>query len=168
MKNGKSLIQNAKTLGQQYEDGQLNEGDKWFMDEARVGKNRRLLKDFLEMATKNADTGSASICFLISLTQLSDKGGKFQLKLLSSGETLVDDFSAPKKIWKLKYPTQPLCFIMFVAHQHIQPRDQGHLHLTGPRGPPIIIEPPLFKKPRPFHPKIPVAKQTLNKSKVSP
>ena len=71
------------------------------MDPARVGKNRRLLKDFLEMATKNADTGSASICFLISLTQLSDKGGKFQLKLLSSGDTLVDGFSAPKKIWKL-------------------------------------------------------------------
>ena len=72
------------------------------MDEARVGKNRRLLKDFLEMATKNADTGSASICFLISLTQLSsEEGGNFKLKLLSSGETLVDDFSAPKKIWKL-------------------------------------------------------------------
>ena len=73
------------------------------MDEARVGKNRRLLKDFLEMATKNADTGSASICFLISLTQLSsEEGGNFKLKLLSSGETLVDDFSAPKKIWKLE------------------------------------------------------------------
>ena len=71
------------------------------MDPARVGKNRRLLKDFLEMATKNAATGSASICFLISLTQLSDEGGNFQLKLLSSGDTLVDDFSAPKKIWKL-------------------------------------------------------------------
>jgi hypothetical protein len=98
-----TIIQNAKTLGQQYEDGQLNEGDKWFMDEARVGKNRRLLKDFLEMATKNADTGSASICFLISLTQLSsEEGGNFKLKLLSSGETLVDDFSAPKKIWKLE------------------------------------------------------------------
>ena len=67
-----------------------------------MGKNRRLLKDFLEMATKNADTGSASICFLISLTQLSsEEGGNFKLKLLSSGETLVDDFSAPKKIWKL-------------------------------------------------------------------
>ena len=72
------------------------------MDPARVGKNRRLLKDFLEMATKNAATGSASICFLISLTQLSDKGGNFQMKLLSSGDTLVDDFSAPKKIWKLE------------------------------------------------------------------
>ena len=98
-----TIIQNAKTLGQQYEDGELKEDDKWFMDEARVGKNRRLLKDFLEMATKNADTGSASICFLISLTQLSSsEGGNFKLKLLSSGETLVDDFSAPKKIWKLE------------------------------------------------------------------
>jgi hypothetical protein len=92
----------AKTLGQQYEDGQLNEGNKWFMDETRVGQNRRLLKDFLEMATKNADTGSASICFLISLTQLSSEGGNFKLKLLSSGDTIVDDFSAPKKIWKLE------------------------------------------------------------------
>jgi hypothetical protein len=73
------------------------------MDEDRVGKNRPLLKDFVEMATKNADTGSASICFLISLTQLSSsEEGKFKLKLLSSGETLVDDFSAPKKIWKLE------------------------------------------------------------------
>ena len=98
-----TIIQNAKTLGQQYEDGELKEDDKWFMDEARVGKNRRLLKDFLELAIKNSDTGSASICFLISLTQLSsEEGGNFKLKLLSSGETLVDDFSAPKKIWKLE------------------------------------------------------------------
>ena len=54
------------TLGDMYENGTLDESDKWFMDEEQFGANRPLLQDFIDLANKNEEDDSASICFLIS------------------------------------------------------------------------------------------------------
>ena len=98
------LPTDIEQLGDMFENGTLNEGDKWFKNEDQVGENRPLMDDFIQLAIKNQDEGSASICFLISLNQIGDSGsdGKaFQLKLLKNGKSIVDDFHAPKKIWNM-------------------------------------------------------------------
>ena len=56
-------------LGDLYESNKLDESIKWFMDEEKVGHNRPLMNDFIELAKKNEETHGASICFLISLNQ---------------------------------------------------------------------------------------------------
>ena len=56
-------------LGDLYESNKLDESIKWFMDEEKVGHNRPLMNDFIELAKKNEETQGASICFLISLNQ---------------------------------------------------------------------------------------------------
>ena len=95
------IPQNITNLGDMYESGSLNEGSKWFMDEGQVGENRPLLYDFIQLAKKNEDAGSASICFLISLNQIGESQKAFQLKLLKSGTTIVEGFRAPQKIRKM-------------------------------------------------------------------
>ena len=96
------LPYNNTVLGDLYDSGDLDESDKWFMDETQVGLNQPLLNDFLELAVKNFEDSSASICFLISLNEYGDSTDSFQLKLLKGGETMIDDFEAPPKVWKLE------------------------------------------------------------------
>ena len=60
------------------------------------------MDDFIELAVKNAETGSASICFLISLNEYGESDDAFQLKLLKGGTIIVDGFEAPEKIWKVE------------------------------------------------------------------
>ena len=99
------LPTNTTHLGEMFEAKTLDETDKWFMNEDEVGDNRPLMNDFIQLAIKNQEEGSASICFLISVNQIGDSGenGKaFQLKLLKNGKTIVDGFRAPQKIWKME------------------------------------------------------------------
>ena len=53
------------------ENKTLDESGKWFNDELQVGKNRPLIRDFVELAKQNED-GYASICFLISLNRYNE------------------------------------------------------------------------------------------------
>ena len=96
------LPYNNTVLGDLYDSGDLDESNKWFMDETQVGLNQPLLNDFIKLAVKNFEDSSASICFLISLNEYGDSTDSFQLKLLKGGETMIDDFEAPPKIWKLE------------------------------------------------------------------
>ena len=96
------LPENATILGEMYENGTLDESDKWFMDEVQVGLNRPLMYDFIELSNKNAEEGSASICFLISLNEYGESANAFQLKLLKGGSTIIEGFQAPEKIWKIE------------------------------------------------------------------
>ena len=96
------LPKNISALGDEYEAETLDESGKWFMDEEQVGANRPLMDDFIELAAKNADSGSASICFLITLNEYGESADAFQLKLLKGGETIIDGFEAPAKIWKME------------------------------------------------------------------
>ena len=90
------------TLGDMYENGTLDESDKWFMDEEQFGANRPLLQDFIDLANKNEEDDSASICFLISLNEIGESENSFQLKLLKAGVTIVEGFQAPETIWKME------------------------------------------------------------------
>ena len=98
------LPQNDTILGDQYEAGTLDESVKWFMDEEEVGLNQPLLDDFIELAVQNAASGSASICFLISLNEYGESGTdtSFQLKLLKGGSTIAEEFLAPQTIWNVE------------------------------------------------------------------
>ena len=98
------LPQNDTILGDQYEAGTLDESVKWFMDEEEVGLNQPLLDDFIELAVQNAASGSASICFLISLNEYGESGTNtsFQLKLLKGGSTIAEEFLAPQTIWNVE------------------------------------------------------------------
>ena len=97
------LPKNTAELGEMYENGTLNETGEWFMEKKQVGENRPLLHDFSQLAQKNKEEGSASICFLISLDQIKDQSEKaFQLKLLKNGVTIIKGFRAPQKIWNMK------------------------------------------------------------------
>ena len=98
----KILPKDISKLGDMYEKGNLDEGDKWFMKEDQVGENRPLLHGFSQLAQKNEEEGSASICFLISLTEIvGDDTKAFQLKLLKNGGTIIEGFHAPQKIQKM-------------------------------------------------------------------
>ena len=91
------------TFGNEFENkGMINEEDKWFMDEAKLGDNRFLMKDFLELSGTNVKNQFASVCFLISLNPMKDEKGAFALNLLKSGEIFIKNFKAPKKIWKIE------------------------------------------------------------------
>ena len=92
------LPQNISYIGALHENNTLNEKDKWFMDENKVGKNRPLMHDFIALAQRNIATKSASICFLVSLNQIEESANPFQLSLLKDGKTLVENFQAPEKI----------------------------------------------------------------------
>ena len=96
------IPENVSDLGDSYEADTLDETTKWFMDEEKVGLNRPLMDDFIELAIKNAEEDSASICFLISLNEISDSDTSFQLKLLKEGQTIVEGFEAPGKVWKVE------------------------------------------------------------------
>ena len=96
------IPENVSDLGDAYEADTLDETTKWFMDEEKVGLNRPLMDDFIELAIKNAEEDSASICFLISLNEISDSDTSFQLKLLKEGQTIVEGFEAPGKVWKVE------------------------------------------------------------------
>ena len=71
---------NAQTLADDHENAikqnkTLDESEKWFNDELKVGSNRPLIKDFIEMAMQNKHKGeedSASVCFLISLNKYNE------------------------------------------------------------------------------------------------
>jgi hypothetical protein len=95
------LPESYTSLGDEYDTGTLDESDKWFMDEAEVGLNQPLMYDFIELSNKNAESGTASICFLISLTEFDDSEETFQLKLLKSGATIAEPFEAPQKIYAM-------------------------------------------------------------------
>ena len=93
---------NAANLGTEWENGNLDEKTKWFMDEEKVGKNRPLMYDFIELAKKNEEA-KLSICFLVSLSQMSTSTvDDFRLKLLKNGETVIDNFEAPPKVYKME------------------------------------------------------------------
>ena len=93
---------NPESLGAKYENGTLDENNKWFMDELQVGMNRPLMNDFIKLTKKN-DQSSASICFMISLDQIGTSDKKFQLKLLKEGTMIIEDFEAPQVIWKMDH-----------------------------------------------------------------
>ena len=95
------LPQNSTIIGDQYNDGSLDESGKWFMDETQVGLNQPLMTDFIELAEQNAEGSSASICFLISLNEYGESADAFQLKLLKGGTVIVDGFNAPPTIWQV-------------------------------------------------------------------
>ena len=95
------LPQNSTIIGDQYDDGSLDESGKWFMDETQVGLNQPLMTDFIELAEQNAEGSSASICFLISLNEYGESADAFQLKLLKGGTVIVDGFNAPPTIWQV-------------------------------------------------------------------
>ena len=93
---------NASNLGTKWENGDLNETSKWFMDEEKVGKNRPLMYDFIELAKKNEEA-KLSICFLVSLSQMNPTTvNDFRLKLLKHGETVIDNFEAPPKVYEME------------------------------------------------------------------
>ena len=95
------LPEESTTIGDEYEAGTLDESDKWFMDEEQVGLNQPLMADFIGLSNKNAEDGSASICFLISLTVFDSSEDTFQLKLLKSGETIATGYEAPQVIYDM-------------------------------------------------------------------
>lgn len=92
------LPEDISNIGALHESGTLDETDKWFMDEMKVGENRPLMHDFIALAQTNIATQSASICFLVSLNQIGESEQSFQLSLLKEGKTLVENFQAPEKI----------------------------------------------------------------------
>ena len=93
---------NATYLGTQWEKNAHNENNKWFMNEEKVGQNRPLIYDFIELAKKNEEA-HLSICFLVSLSQINpDTDNDFRLKLLKNGNTIIDDFKAPPKVYKME------------------------------------------------------------------
>ena len=98
------LPQNISNIGALHENNTLDEKDKWFMDENKVGENRPLMQDFIALAQRNNATKSASICFLVSLNQIgeSPSNKSFQLSLLKDGKTIVENFQAPEKIGSMK------------------------------------------------------------------
>ena len=95
------LPEESTTIGDEYEADTLDESNKWFMDEEKVGLNQPLMADFIGLSNKNAEDGSASICFLISLTVFDSSEDIFQLKLLKSGETIATGYEAPQVIYDM-------------------------------------------------------------------
>ena len=89
-------------LGQSYEAGTLTESDKWFNEPEKVGVNRPLKHDFTELARSNVDSNMASICFLISLNHYGENDEPFRLKLLKGGQTIVENFRAPKEVMEME------------------------------------------------------------------
>ena len=97
---------NAFSLGTQWENKKLDETGKWFMDEEKVGQNRPLMHDFIELAKKNEEA-KLSICFLVSLSQMKTKTNRitdneFRLKLLKNGKPIMDNFKAPPKVYEVE------------------------------------------------------------------
>ena len=66
------------------ENKTLDESGKWFNDELQVGKNRPLIRDFVELAKQNED-GHASICFLISLNRYKESFDKCEQNNMLEG-----------------------------------------------------------------------------------
>ena len=97
------LPETSTSIGDAYDAGTLDESSKWFMDEEKVGLNQPLMYDFISLATKNAEEGTASICFLISLNEYNETATTlFQLKLLKDGLTISSEFEAPQTIYKME------------------------------------------------------------------
>ena len=97
------LPETSTSIGDAYDAGTLDESSKWFMDEEKVGLNQPLMYDFISLATKNAEEGTASICFLISLNEYDETATTlFQLKLLKDGSTISSEFEAPQTIYKME------------------------------------------------------------------
>lgn len=113
------LPKDSSKLGNMYENGNLDEGGKWFMEEDQVGENRPLLHGFSKLAQKNKEEGSASVCFLISLNEIVETNSKaFQLKVLKNGGTIVEDFHAPQKIYNMKETGRGLDYVeLTVFHE---------------------------------------------------
>ena len=102
---------NPQELGKKHEEKikaklTLDESKKWFNDELRVGENRPLLSDFIELAKQNDKGGR--VCFLISLNKYGESGIPFQLRLLKRGKELKTNFRAPQKIWKMDFNTDDI------------------------------------------------------------
>ena len=66
-------------------------------------KKKPLMYDFISLTTKNAEEGTASICFLISLNEYDETATtSFQLKLLKDGSIISSEFEAPQTIYKME------------------------------------------------------------------
>ena len=89
-------------LGNSYVAGTLYELDKWFNEPEKVGVNRPLMHDFTELAKSNVHSNMASICFLISLNHYGENEEPFRLKLLKGGQTIVENFRAPKEVMEME------------------------------------------------------------------
>ena len=127
---------NPESLGAKYENGTLDENNKWFMDELQVGMNRPLMNDFIKLTKKN-DQSSASICFMISLDQIGTSDKKFQLKLLKEGTMIIEDFEAPQVIWKMDHLKRGVNTATIRIYHNKAEKESSMIGGSGP-GPSLI------------------------------